>query len=78
MAPDTPVAASFERRAVELLAETEGRGSRDCAVSRALGAELVTWVVELRAVFDEAAERPQDTERPDVAACPRRPSKARR
>jgi carboxyl-terminal processing protease len=68
VAPDTPLAAAFERRATELLAETEGRGSRECAVSRALGAELAMWVGELRTVFDEALERPQDTEKPDVAA----------
>jgi carboxyl-terminal processing protease len=54
VAPDTPVGASFERRAGELLAEIEGRGARDCAAARELGAELVAWVSELRAVFDQA------------------------
>jgi carboxyl-terminal processing protease len=55
VSPDTPIAASFERHATDLLAETEGRGPRDCAVSRALGAEIAAWVGELRAVFDDAA-----------------------
>lgn len=68
VAPDTPIAASFDRHAAELLAETEGRGSRDCAVSRALGAELAAWVGELRAVFDEAAAHPQDAESAESAA----------
>jgi carboxyl-terminal processing protease len=68
VAPDTPVAASFERRANDLLAETEGRAFRDCAVARALGTELASWVGELRGVFDEALERPQDTEKADIAA----------
>ncbi len=68
VAPDTPVAVSFEKRAVELLAETEGHGSHDCAVSRALGAELAHWVEELRTVFDDAMARPQDGESAETAA----------
>jgi len=54
VAPDAPVAVAFDRRAPQLLADLEGRGSRDCAAARALGVELVAWVAELRRVFDEA------------------------
>jgi carboxyl-terminal processing protease len=53
VAPDTPVAEAFAGRAGELLADLEGRGSRDCATARVLGAGLVAWVNQLRAVFDE-------------------------
>ncbi|MBV9946803.1 MAG: hypothetical protein JOZ69_08150, partial [Myxococcales bacterium] len=55
VAPDTPLAASFQRRAGELLADIEGRGARGCGAARALGGELAAWVGELRAVFDAAA-----------------------
>jgi len=54
VAPDTPVAAVFVRRASQLLADIEGKGSRDCPAARALGAELVGWIGELRKVFEEA------------------------
>jgi carboxyl-terminal processing protease len=62
VAPDTPVADSFDRRASELLADIEGRGTRDCASARAIGAELVPWVDELRSTFDEARTRADDAE----------------
>jgi carboxyl-terminal processing protease len=58
VAPDTPLADAFAARASELLADVEGRGTRDCATARVLGAELVTWVNGLRAVFDEGREAP--------------------
>ncbi|MGO9834350.1 MAG: S41 family peptidase [Polyangiaceae bacterium] len=58
VAPDTPVAAAFARRASQLLADLEGRGSRDCASARALGGDLLAWVGELRRVFDEARAAP--------------------
>jgi len=62
VAPDTPVADSFDRHASELLADVEGRGTRDCASARELGAELVTWVDKLRSAFDEARTRAGDAE----------------
>ncbi len=65
VAPDVPVASSFDRRAGEVVADLEGRGGPDCAGSRALAAGLVTWVRELRAVFDEA--RTHDSASEDVA-----------
>ncbi len=68
VAPDTPLAASFARRAPELLSDLEGKGSRNCAAARALGAELVSWVNELRAVFDDALARVSDAEDPQTAA----------
>jgi carboxyl-terminal processing protease len=51
VAPDTPIADAFDAHANDLLAEVEGRG-RECIVARALGAELATWVDELRALYD--------------------------
>lgn len=54
VAPDAPMGAAFDKRSGDLLAEVEGRGGRDCVAARAIGAELVTWVGELRATFDEA------------------------
>ena len=54
VAPDTPVADAFDARATDLLADVEGHGTRDCTTARVLGAELVTWVADLRTVFDEA------------------------
>jgi carboxyl-terminal processing protease len=68
VAPDTPIAASFERRASELLADLEGRAPRDCAAARLLGAELVAWVTELRGVFDEAVSQPDEGEDAHAAA----------
>src|ERR1019366_7906185 len=44
VSPDAVVANAFERRAPELVAEIEGRGSRNCETARALGAALVPWV----------------------------------
>jgi len=61
VAPDAPLANLFERRSGALLAELEGRGSRDCETARTLGASLVSWVGELRSVFDGArASAPAD------------------
>ncbi len=54
VAPDAPVTASFERRSSMLLAELEGRGSRDCQAAHGVGTALVGWVGELRALFDGA------------------------
>lgn len=68
VAPDTPLAASLARRAPELLADVEGKSPRSCAAAHALGAELVTWVGELRAVFDEAIARVSDSEDAQTAA----------
>jgi carboxyl-terminal processing protease len=68
VAPDTPLAASFDRRAAELLADVEGRGMRNCVAAHALGAELATWVAELRAVYDDALARAPDSEDAQTAA----------
>jgi carboxyl-terminal processing protease len=57
VAPDAPVAASFDRHAADLLADLEGRSSRDCGSARVLGVALVAWVGELRSVFEEAMTR---------------------
>jgi carboxyl-terminal processing protease len=67
VAPDTPVAASFDRRAPALLAELEGRGARDCQAAHALGAELTAWVVELRNVFEQASHGAAGDEEPVAA-----------
>ena len=69
VAPDTPIAAAFDRRATELLAEVEGRGPvRGCPAARQLGAELVTWVAELRSVFDDAVGRTSEGDDSQTAA----------
>jgi carboxyl-terminal processing protease len=68
VAPDTPIAAAFDRRGRELLAEVEGRGSTSCVAARELGSELVTWVGELRSIFDEAAARVSEAEDSQTAA----------
>jgi carboxyl-terminal processing protease len=68
VAPDTPIAESFDHRAGELLADLEARGPRDCGAARALGSELVVWVGELRVIFDESLARASDGEDPQVAA----------
>ncbi len=68
VAPDAVVTTSFERRAHELIAELEGRGSRDCDAARALGAALVPWVAGLRAVFDAARARSTTSEDAQTAA----------
>jgi carboxyl-terminal processing protease len=54
VAPDAPIGTAFERKANALLAEVEGRGSRDCDAAHAIGASLVAWTGELRGLFDEA------------------------
>jgi len=69
VAPDSPVADAFDARAAELLADLESRGGgRDCSAARALGADLVTWVDELRAVFDAARADPTPGEDAENAA----------
>jgi carboxyl-terminal processing protease len=55
VAPDTPLADDFDARAASLLADVEGRGNA-CPAARALGRELVSWVNEMRQVFDAARE----------------------
>jgi carboxyl-terminal processing protease len=67
VAPDTPVATAFDRHAVELLADLEGRGSRDCRAARALGTAMIPWVAELRAAFDDARANPPASEDASVA-----------
>jgi len=68
VAPDTPVAAAFDARASDLLAEVEGRGPHDCPAAHALGGDLVKWVAELRTVFDEARAAPATGEDASTAA----------
>jgi carboxyl-terminal processing protease len=54
VAPDAPASAVFDRRARELIGELEGRRSSECEAANAVGEALVSWVADLRAVFDEA------------------------
>jgi carboxyl-terminal processing protease len=68
VAPDTPVTDVFDARASELLAELESKAPRDCAAARVVGAELATWVDELRRIFDEAAAAPGTLEDAATAA----------
>ena len=68
VSPDAVVANAFERRAPELVADLEGRGSRDCDTARALGAALVPWVAGLRTVFDEARRHPAAGDDAETAA----------
>ncbi len=56
VAPDAPVSDVFDRRAVALLADLEGR-SHGCETAKAIGDSLAAWTSELRAVFDEASAR---------------------
>ena len=62
----------FDAHAAELLADLEGRVGRATAPARALvGSELVAWVDELRAAFDEArAAAPTAEDRAAAAAAP--------
>jgi carboxyl-terminal processing protease len=54
VAPDAPVGGMLKRSADRLLAELEAEpGSGPCSISQGIGADLVTWSAELRAVFDE-------------------------
>src|SRR4029077_3096583 len=68
VAPDTPIATSFNRRAAALLSDVEGRSSAHCAAALEIGGELLGWVNELRAVFDEAFARGPDAEDARTAA----------
>ena len=68
VAPDAIVANVFERRAGEVIAELEGKGSRNCDAARALGAAMVPWVAGLRAVFDDARSHPSATDDAEAAA----------
>ncbi|HEY6464008.1 MAG TPA: hypothetical protein VIY73_27750, partial [Polyangiaceae bacterium] len=52
VAPDTPVADAFDAHAADLLADLESPKSRGCPGAQALGAGMVTWVDELRGIFD--------------------------
>jgi carboxyl-terminal processing protease len=68
VAPDTPIAASFDRHAAELLADIEGRRPGRCNAAQELGMELMGWVAELRTVFDESFARLSDAEDAQTAA----------
>jgi carboxyl-terminal processing protease len=54
VAPDSPLMSVFDKRAASLVGDLEGTSSADCPAARSLGAGLVTWVHELRVVFDDA------------------------
>jgi carboxyl-terminal processing protease len=54
VSPDAPTGDAFDRGAAGLLAELEGHGAGGCREAHELGAQLVTWVGELRTIFDEA------------------------
>jgi carboxyl-terminal processing protease len=62
VAPDSPLVGAFDKRAASLVADLEGKSSVDCPTARALGAGLVTWVHELRLVFDDARARESSAE----------------
>ena len=68
VAPDTPVAAAFQQRAGELLAEVEGHVPRDCTAARVLGLELAEWVDGLRVIFDDARQHAAPTTDSTAAA----------
>jgi carboxyl-terminal processing protease len=70
VAPDTVVGGAFEKRSAEMIAELEGRGSRSCDAAKALGAAIVPWVADLRAVFDEARSHASNEDAETAAAAP--------
>jgi carboxyl-terminal processing protease len=70
VAPDSPVADAFDARGGELLADVEGRSSTDCPAARALGRDLVAWVDELRALFDQARSTPTEEDMTAAASTP--------
>jgi carboxyl-terminal processing protease len=70
VAPDTVFATAFERRKGDLIADIEGRGSRDCEAARALGATLVPWVAGLRNAFDEARLQTSSEDAETAASAP--------
>jgi carboxyl-terminal processing protease len=53
VAPDAPVAAAFDRYARDLVVDLEGR-RRNCDAATTLGATIVPWMAELRAIFDDS------------------------
>jgi carboxyl-terminal processing protease len=65
VAPDSPLVAAFDRRAPAVLADLEGRSAGDCPGARSLGAGLVSWVDDLRGVFEES--RAHDSSSEDAA-----------
>ncbi len=52
VAPDTPLGAALDKRAADLLADVEGRGTPDCTAARDVGRVLAAWVDDLRALYD--------------------------
>jgi hypothetical protein len=54
VAPDAPVAVAFDRNARDLVIDLEGR-RRNCDAATTLGATMVPWVAELRAIFDDSS-----------------------
>ncbi len=70
VAPDAVVGGVFEKRATEMIAELEGRGSRNCDAARGLGAAIVPWVADLRAVFDDARSHAATEDAETAASAP--------
>jgi carboxyl-terminal processing protease len=68
VAPDSPIAESFDRGASALLADLEGRAPGNCREAGALGVALVGWVAQLRAAFDEARRGDSGAEDAKTAA----------
>jgi carboxyl-terminal processing protease len=70
VSPDAVVAGAFEKRSTEMIAELEGRGSHNCDAARALGAAIVPWVSDLRAVFDDARAHASTEDAETAASAP--------
>jgi carboxyl-terminal processing protease len=67
VAPDSPVAPAFDRKASAVIADLEGRSGPGCPGARAMGASLVAWVDDLRAVYEDARTRDASSEDPGEA-----------
>ncbi|MGO8992704.1 MAG: S41 family peptidase [Polyangiaceae bacterium] len=53
-APDSPIEARIDKRAVDLVAEMESRVGDDCPAALDVGGALAKWIAELRGRFDHA------------------------
>jgi len=67
VAPDAPVAPAFDHLARDLVADLEGR-HRNCEAAGALGATIVPWIAELRAIYDDATAPSASSEDATAAA----------
>lgn len=66
-AAEAPPRARIFAHAERLLAEIEGSGDDSCATAREIGAALVSFMNELRGVYDDAAGRPSRISREGAA-----------